>query len=301
MGEAITFRLRGGRQPDCAEQTVLVDRAVRQGLTRAASAEVMGTSEGVELVVSDADDAELLRFVPDDVALLEPGEWRLARYTIDGTSVDADSTQPAVLTFGATSRSVAERRSSGGLVGSSGCNGFVADYARSGSILDVSRLQLADAPCPPGLAAQEAAIADVLDSEAMRVDLPADRLVLSDIETGDQLAYEAASPLEDTAWHARSPAAPSATADPVTLRLEDGVVSGWGPCGTYGGKYATDGRFLTIRGLAGPPSCPAQRRQRRFFADLTATVLVERVGTGLRFLDARGRVVARFSPAAAGP
>jgi hypothetical protein len=59
--------------------------------------------------------------------------------------------------------------------------------------------------------------------------------------------------------------------------------------------------FFTIRGLAGASSCAGLGRQRRFFAGLSSAVLVERLDGGLRLLDARGRVVARFSPAAAGP
>jgi heat shock protein HslJ len=301
MGEAITIRLQGPGRATCAEQTVLVDRGIRQGLSHAASATVIETADGAQLLVSDADDMELLLFVPDDAATLEPGEWRLVRAVVADTAVEADDSLPAVLTFRSSSRSVAERRSSGELVGSSGCNGFIGGYARSGSVLDVAGLQWADAPCPPGLAAQEAAIKAVLGSEAMRIDLPVDGLILTDIQTGDRLEYEAATPLEGSAWRSQGLAAHSARGEPITLRLEDGVVSGWGPCGSYGGEYVTDGRFITIRNLAGPGSCPAARRQRRYFADLAAAVLVERVGTGLRLLDARGRVVARFRPPAAGP
>ena len=36
---------------------------------------------------------------------------------------------------------------------------------------------------------------------------------------------------------------------PVTLRLVGGTVSGEGPCGSYTGTYASDGRFITLRDL----------------------------------------------------
>jgi heat shock protein HslJ len=302
MGDAIAIRPRSSRRLDCVEQTVLVERSLRRALRRATGAAVVNTTEGFELVMSDGADDELLRFVPDDAATLEAGEWRLARSVVDDVSVTVDASQPAVLAFHARSRSVAERRSSGELIGSSGCNGMTAGYSRSGGVLVVSHLEVTDAPCPPRLTAQEATIRSVLDSDALRVDLPPDQLVLSDLDTGDRLEYLAAAPLEGGAWRWREPGTgSSATDEPVTLRLDGGAVSGWGPCGDYVGTYATDGRFLTIGGLAGASSCRGVARQRRLFADLAATVLVERVGSGLRFLDARGRVVARFSPAAAGP
>lgn len=302
MGDAVTLRLQGAPRPTCARPIALVERALRAGLRRAASATVSDMSGRVELVVRDVDDAVLLRFVPDDVGTLESGEWRLVRYTLAGASVAADATQPAVLGFRARQRSAAERRSSGQLIGSSGCNGIVGRYARAGSVLNVTRLQLADAPCAPGMVAQEAAIRSILESDALRVELPADGLVLSDAESGDRLEYASATPLQGTTWQWRDTGRQPAGAGPVTLRLEEGgLVSGEGPCGAYSGTYATDGRFLTLGDLAGPAECPAAGRQRRLFAGLAATVLVERVGDGFRSLDARGRVVARFSPAAAGP
>jgi hypothetical protein len=65
----------------------------------------------------------------------------------------------------------------------------------------------------------------------------------------------------------------------------------------------TDGRFITLRDLAsvGRDRCRRADVARGLFADLADAVLVERVGPGLRLLDARGRVVARLRPADAGP
>lgn len=299
MGDAIVVRLRPGARPECAEQTVIVQRAMRAALQVAASAEVVG-EDAAELVIRDRDGVEQLRFEPDDVASLDGAEWRLASYARAGEVVVADPAQVAVLAFHPETTSQAERRSSGEVIGSSGCNGLVGTYARSGDVVDFGELETSGAPCTEALAAQEAAVLAVLESQALLLDLPADRLTLTATDSGDRLEYVASVPLEGTTWQLeRAPGAPQ----PVTLRLVDGVVSGEGPCGAYRGAYASDGRFITFRGLsaAGGESCPQRKAGRAFLARLASSTLIERARPGLRLLDARGRVLARFSPAASGP
>jgi heat shock protein HslJ len=257
-------------------------------------------------VLRDAIGVEHLRFEPDDVSALESGEWRLTSFVRDGVTTTADPTQPAVLAFRPTPGSPAdgaERRSRGDLVGSSGCNGIVGTYARSGDVLSLGPLDVSDAPCPDALAAQESAVLGVLDSEALLLDLPADQLTLSVTDGGDRLEYVAGDPLEGTTWRLDRLAGTAPPTQPITLHLAEGRLSGEGPCGAYEGAYATDGRFLTFRELepGGRQGCPRADRQRALLAALADTVLAERARPGLRLLDVRGRVVARFSRAAAGP
>jgi len=303
IGAAIAIQLQRPPRTTCAARSVAVQRAMLAALQRAASAEVVEEGGAHRLVIRDADGEEMLRFEPDDLAPLEGAEWRLAAYVRDGEALPADPDQAAVLALRPERASAAQRRSSGEAIGSSGCNGFVASYARSGDVLRIDGLEATDAPCPEVLAAQESAVLGVLESDPLRLDLPADRLTLTATESGDRLEYVASVPLEDTTWQLERAARAGRPSQPVTLRLADGVISGQGPCGPYGGTYASDGRFITLRDLepSGRAGCPRADVERALLADLAAAVLVERSRPGLRLLDARGRVVARFSTAAAGP
>jgi heat shock protein HslJ len=280
---------------------------MRTALQRAASVEVTADAAGDQLVVRDAAGIEILRFEPDDVAALEAAEWRLSSYVKAGASIAADPDQVAVLAFRATERGAAERRSSGEAVGSSGCNGFLATYTRAGDVLRFGELESSDAPCIPALQAQEAAILAVLGSPETILDLPADRLILTEPESEDRLEYVTSTPLEGTTWRLERLAGSPGRLGVVTMRLSDGAVEGEGPCGSYHGTYDTDGSFITFRGVAAERSperastCPRADRERALLRALTDTVLVDRSGPGLRLLDVRGRVVARFSPAGAGP
>jgi heat shock protein HslJ len=303
VGPAVGFRLRAGRRPDCVGQAAVARQAMRSALRRAASVEIVPAAEGDELVVRDAGGQETLRFGLDDAGSLEAGEWLLSTVVRDGVRTVADPSQPAVLSFRADADAAraAERRSSGEVVGSSGCNGIVGAYTRVADSIDVVGLQLTDAPCPEGLAAQEAAVRVVLEDPGLLVELPPDRMTLATADGGDGLEYVARLPLETTTWQlTRSPGLPPPR-DPVTLRLEDGAVTGEGPCGSYTGAYATDGRFITLAGLGRPDDRPCRRvdRERAFFGALERAVLLERAEAGLRLLDVRGRDVARFRSAAA--
>jgi heat shock protein HslJ len=190
-------------------------------------------------------------------------------------------------------------------VGSSGCNGFLGTYARAGDVLRFGELETSDAPCASTLAAQEGTILAVLGGSAAILDLPADRLILAAPESGDRLEYVTTTPLEGTTWRLERLAGSPGRLGVVTLRLSDGRVEGEGPCGGYRGGYATDGRFITFLSVTSElereSSCPRAARERALFRAFADTVLVDRSGPGLRLLDVRGRVVARFSPAGAGP
>jgi hypothetical protein len=80
------------------------------------------------------------------------------------------------------------------------------------------------------------------------------------------------------------------------MRLDDGVVSGEGPCGPYSGTYRTDGVFVAFADLqgSGDEDCPRRARQRELFSALERAVLLERDQPALAMLDARGELVARF-------
>jgi heat shock protein HslJ len=298
MGEAIDVTLQAPRV-GCSGSANAVQRAMRAALLRAASAQVVAEAGADQLVIRDAQGREDLRFEPDDVGALEGTEWRLGAYVTGGQRVAADATQPAVLTFRPKQRSDAQRTSAGSLVGSTGCNGIVGRYTRAGDALAVPRLQVAEAPCSEALAAQQAVMLGVLQGDAVVLDLPADRLVLTDSSSGDSLDLVSTTPLEGTTWQlSRLPGA-GVRGGPVTLRLEGSALSGEGPCGAYSGAYATDGLFLTVRELrAGEAeACRRKGLEARLLAALRRAVLVERERNGIALLDATGRVVARFRAA----
>lgn len=302
VGSAVAFRLRGLKDnDDCAEQTVIVQLGLVDGLRRAASHQLVASDEprGTELVLRSAEGLQLLRFEADDAASLEGSEWRLESLGRGGELGPADAVQPAVLTFRRQGGRDRERSSMGQIVGSTGCNGLTGEYFRSADVMSFGELERTDAPCSPALLAQEAAIVGVLDATSLTVRLPPDRLILTASDSGDSLEFSSASPLEGTTWLlSRLPEAPPSDST-VTLRLEDGRASGQGPCGSYSAGYASDGVFLSFSDIAGSgdEECGLSRTERAVLAALRSTVILDRTKPELRLLDARGQVLARFRAA----
>lgn len=298
MGDVIRIAVRDAPATDCAERTSLIEKAMVDGLGRTVTFEIVPSAEplGEELVLRDGEDTELLRFAVDDVGSLTDESWLLTSYTVSGQARPAATSQAAVLAFEADGGSRLRRQWEGNVVGSSGCNGIVGVYARDGDMLRFRDLEVTPAPCPSGLASQEAAMLAVLDSTFVSLDLPPDRLVLSSIDTGDRLEFVASAPLEGSTWLlAAIPGRPNADT-PVTLRLEAGLVTGEGPCSPYTGRYASDGVFIRFHELsgAGVDDCAEKKRQREFLAALGRAVLLDRNQPQLGLLDARGEAVARF-------
>jgi heat shock protein HslJ len=298
VGQAIRVRPSDGAGGECDRAHTRIAGELRSGLVRASSASLLpGEDDDPALVLRDAAGQDLLRFVPDDVASLTDETWQLTAWTADGQARPAATDLAAVLTFGSDARKVfaGSRRDVGTLVGSSGCNGIVGTYERQGSLLGVDGLRTTDAPCSAVLASQEAAMVDVLSSDGLVLELPPDRLILTDTRTGDRLELVTATPLEGSTWLlAGIPRLPSGRGT-VTMRLEGGVVAGEGPCGPYEGAYETDGRVIRLSGLRGPgEECPDLPRQRRLLLALERAVIVDRDQPQLRLLDAFGRLVARF-------
>ena len=142
-------RLRdgGARESSCAEQTMLVELALLEGLAKAASYEIASPADDGDqgpgpAVLRDGNGVEVLRFAPDDAGTLTVGEWRLEAYTAGTAWIPADRAQPAVLGFAAARRNPARRRSDGAAVGSTGCNGLVADYSQHASSLSFGELEI---------------------------------------------------------------------------------------------------------------------------------------------------------------
>ena len=163
---------------------------------------------------------ELLRFGLDDIGALEVGEWRLESYTVDGQRTPADPGQPAVLSFRPDRRNEARRVSSGPASGSTGCNGFVAEFFRRADVMSFGELERTEAPCTPSMAAQEEAMLAVLDATSLRVALTPDQLVLTSSDSGDSLALRPARPLEGSTWLLTNVPGTAAIADPVTLQAD---------------------------------------------------------------------------------
>lgn len=301
IGAALKVNLGEPKPPTCGEQTTLVQLALVEGLASAVAYELQAadSARATELSIADETGAEVLRFVVDDAARLTGAEWRLEAFTVDGQRTLADPTQVAVLAFNPERGTDSRRRSSGQVVGSTGCNGVVGEYFRQADVLSFGELQTTDAPCSSQLAAQEAAILDVLNATSLAVQLPPDRLLVTSSEDGDVLELVSARPLEGTTWLLRKISKAATPAGTVTMRLRDGRVSGEGPCGSYAGDYSSDGIFITLTGLAAidDGDCGARPAQRRFFEALAPAVLLDRSKGGLRLLDAAGKELARFDAA----
>lgn len=304
VGAAIGFDLRRLKEADCGEQATLVQQAMVDGLRRAMSWEVVpgDTPMGDTLVLRNAGGTAVLRFELDERDQLERADWLLTAYARDGAEVAASDEQVALLSFVPEEEAPARRRSSGRLTGSSGCNGIVAEYSRQADVLSFSELQRTDAPCTPELAAQEAAMAAVLDASALTVELGHDQLQLTSADTGARLTLVSTRPLEGSTWLLQPGAWMARPDGSVTMRLEDGLASGEGPCGSYSATYRSDGVFISFDDVRGANTgdCDRQRAENALVAGLRRAVLSERDGPTLTFLDAAGEATLVFA-AATGP
>ena len=299
-GHGIAFKLRDPKEKDCAEQTTMVQLAMFDGLRKAAGYEVL-PSEGPAtdlLVLRSATGVELLRFGLDDIAALDISEWRLISYTIDGETAAAEADQPAVLSFRPTRDNGIRRTSSGPLTGSTGCNGLVAEFHRHADVLSFSELDRTDAPCAPALATQETAIVSVLDATSLTLSLPPDHLTLTSADNGDSLDFVSSRPLEGSTWLLATGPWFRPGADAVTLWLNDDALTGEGPCGSYSGRYVTDGLFISFTDVmgSGDDQCVDPQAERMLLAALRSTVILDRDHPQLRMRDARGGATAAFMP-----
>ncbi len=299
LGAALTLRPKRSAQRSCAENLAIVQQAVEAGLAKAARYRVEPGATGLDdkLLIYSVSGDEVLRYGLDDLALLDGAEWRLEAYTADGRAVVVPDEMPGLLSFRPASDMRYKRRQSGALVGSTGCNGIVAEFFRHADVVSFSPLELTDAPCTGELAAQEAAMRNVLDATAIRIDLPADRLILTSVDTEERLELVSQTPLEGTTWWLQRTAAEGGTRDQrVTLRLERGIASGDGPCGPYSASYVTDGRFITFTETKGArdEECSEQRTEQALIAGLRRSVTVERGPGTLSFGDASGRDTLSF-------
>ena len=298
MGSAVDIKLNAVKQESCAEQTMLVQLGMLEGLRRAASYQIESIDEpmGPSLVLSDGQGEAVLRFEPDEVTSLETGEWKLEAYTTAGERVIADAAQPALLAFRPTYTVAAQRRSDGDTVGSTGCNGLVGPYFRYADVLSFGEFERTDAPCSAAIKAQEEAMVGVLDATSLTVSLPPDRLILTSSDTGERLEFVTSMPLEGSTWQLTRLSGTAASDEPITLRLGEGAVTGQGPCGPYSADYATDGRFISFASLegAGTDACERLASEKALLSALRRTVLLDRDQPQLRLLDARGKILARF-------
>ena len=217
VGQAIRVRPSDGAGGECARAHTRIAEVLRSGLVRASSVSLLpGEDDDPTLVLRDVDGQDLLQFAPDDVASLTAETWQLTAWTADGQARPAATDLAAVLTFGSDARKefAGSRRDVGTLVGSSGCNGIVGTYERQGSLLGVDGVKTTDAPCSAVLASQEAAMVGVLSSEDLVLELPPDRLILTDTRTGDRLELVTTTPLEEIDVAAgEHPAAPLGQGD----------------------------------------------------------------------------------------
>ncbi len=174
----------------------------------------------------------------------------------------------------------------------------MAEFYRHANVLSFSQLDRTDAPCTPALAAQEAAIVSVLDATSLTLALPPDHLTLTSGDTGDSLDFVSSRPLEGSTWLLATGPWYSPGADAVTLWLNDGALTGEGPCGSYSGRYVTDGLFISFTDVmgSGDDECVDPQIERMLLAALRSTVILDRDQPQLRMRDARGGMTAAFMP-----
>ncbi len=299
-GAALRVRLKQLDERACAENQALVQQAVEGGLRRAAAYDIEASATELDdqLVIYSVTGEEVLRYAVDDLTLLEGPEWRLESYTVDGRAVPSSEEMPGLLSFQPNADAFYKRRQSGPLSGTSGCNAIVAEFSRHADVLSLSELTLTDAPCTDELAAQEAAMTAVLGATAIRLDLPADRLVLTSTDTDERLEFVSQTPVEGTTWWLERTAADgSIGGQRITLRLADGVASGEGPCGPYAAAYVTDGIFVTFAEARGArdEDCSELRTERALISGLRRSVVIERGTDRLAFLDAQGNQALSFA------
>ena len=299
VGRAITFTLKGLKSNDCAEQTTMVQEAMVDALRKAAAYAIEARDDGNELVLISANGSELLRFGLGGTRSLEPWRWRLTSYKMDGQQQSAAAEFPSDLAFEVRSRRAARGVESGSVLGGTGCNGFRATFARAADVISFGPLDLTDAPCPDGLEQQEAAVLKVLDATSASVVLAPDMLTLTADDGGTLLEYRAEPPIERTTW-LRAPVPAGDREAWTSLRLEDGLVTGTGPCGPYAGSYVSDGLFITFSDLRGADvvECDRTREEQAFLAALRSAVRLEPAAgpgdPGFSLRDARDKRLLRF-------
>ena len=299
-GAALRVQLKKRDERSCAENQAVVQQAVESGLRKAAAYGIeAGASElQDQLVIYSVTGTEVLRYALDDLTLLEGAEWRLDAYTVDGQAVAASRATPGLLSFEPREDAFYKRRQSGPLSGTSGCNAIVAEFYRHADVLSFSELMLTDAPCTDELAAQEAAMTAVLEATAIELELPADRLVLTSVDTAERLEFVSQTPVEGTTWWLERTAADGSTGGQrITLRLEDGLATGDGPCGPFAADYVTDGAFITFTGARGArdEDCSELRTEQALISGLRRSVVIERGADRLAFLDASGGETLAFA------
>ena len=252
-----------------------------------------------------ADGVEQLRFEPDDVAAPRWRRVATRRLRPAGKVVGtADPAQVAVLAFRASqTTSRRERRSSGDvdrLERLQRHRGNVLALGRRGGLRALWRraAHRVRRRWPP----RRRPCWRCLESQALLLDLPADRLTLIATDSGDRLEYVASVPLEGTTWQLERAAwraqAQGHAAPCRRRRLEERDPVGR----TAAPTRVTDASSRSVTSPGGGECVPASRvRSARTLPDSKAARCSNERRPGLRLLDARGRVVARFSPAAAGP
>lgn len=303
-GSAIDVKLERVRKNDCGEQTTMVQLAMVAGLRQAARFEtsVVGGESG--LSVFDHGGVLRLHFGLDDVSSFAgtraTTEWLLTGFTFDGTRQDAGGDASAQITFSPGRANEAKGRTSGEVLGSTGCNGFRAAFSISANVMSLGELSTTDAPCAPSTLVQQEAVLDVLEASAIAVSFPPDRMTLTSSDSGTTLEYQAVPSTEGSTWF-RSPMPTEGEGDPVTLRLSAGMATGEGPCGPYSAGYVTDGVFITFSDARGSDDgvCEKAKDERRLLTALRSAVRIERDARGgipprLTLRDARGKALIRF-------
>jgi len=252
--------------------------------------------ENDRLLLTDAAGATTLTFVKEAPAGLAGTSWTLTSLADEnGTMVPALTGTTITVVFGADGR----------LGGSAGCNHYGADYATDGANLTIEPAIRTEMYCsePKGIMEQEDRYLGLL-ANVTSYCVEGDRLILTDREGADLLAFEQAAqkpdlPLAGTDWvldgYSTGGDAVSSLVNGTTISAKfapDGNVTGNAGCNHYGGQYILDGANLSVSSLystlmyCGEPGVMEQEAK---YLDLLANVSSYRVeGDRLTLLDETG-------------
>lgn len=182
---------------------------------------------------------------PAASATLEESTWRLTRLP--------GRTLPAVHERNAVTVSF-----KGGRVhGFSGCNQFMGSYTLDGGRLVLGRLGGTMMACPEPAMSLESHFLKAL-SGALGVAMAGDTLTLTPADGGEALQFERAPPprLEGVRWevtgynNGRQAVVSPKTGTRLTLKFQDGRVSGSSGCNRFHGEFRVQGHALKVGPLA---------------------------------------------------
>jgi heat shock protein HslJ len=193
----------------------------------------------------------------------------------------------------------------GRVYGSTGCNGYNADYTLDSDSLVLGPIVATRIAClPPRDEVERAYLAALEEVAAWRID--GEELVLLDADESELLRYATATIVGDwtvTAFLEGNSVSSTISGTDITAAFgEDGTLSGAGGCNTYTATYTTDGTEIEISQPAATQKACAEpagvmEQEAAYFAALPKAVGYRLDGNILRLLTAQDTIVVTYTRA----